>query len=124
MRPYAIYAPSSVFRALDDLRDDDYDLVAAAIFALADDPFPSGSIKLRMPKARLTLFDGTLLAGTFRRIRCKSASGGKSGGFRIVYLVDHAGRRICVAKVARRDDETYDALERLLRNARLSTLHE
>ena len=119
---YVIQAPPSVFRSLDALSDPDYDLVAAAILAIANDPYPPGSIKLRMPKARLTLFDGTLVSGPSWRIRCRSSSGGKSGGFRIIYLVDQSGRRICIAKVARRDDDTYDALERLLRGSRLSSL--
>ncbi len=124
MTDYSIVAPPSVFRALDDLSDDDYDLVAAAVFALASNPSPPGSSKLRMPRARLRLLDGTVLSGPFWRIRCKTATGGKSGGSRIIYLVDDPVRRICVAKVARRDDDTYTALERLLRNAQLSTLSE
>ncbi len=121
---YSIQAPPSVFRALDDLRDEDYDIVAAAIFSLSTNPFPHGSIRVRMPKARVTLLDCTHLSGPFWRIRCKTASRGKSGGFRIVYIVGDADQRICIAKVARRGDETYDALERLLRNARLSNLDD
>ncbi len=124
MADYAIVAPPSVFRALDGLSDDDYDLVAPTIVGLALDPFPPGAIKLRMPKARLTLLDATLVSGPFWRVRCRSAAGGKSGGFRIIYLVDSTGNRICVARVARRDDETYDALERLLRGSRLLPIGE
>lgn len=116
---YDIVAPRSVFRALADLSEDDYDLVTETVLALAVDPFSSQVTKLRLPNTRITLADGSVLSGPFFRVRCRSATGGQSGGFRIVYVVDSRGKRVCLVRIARREDDTYKALERVLRGARL-----
>ena len=122
MPPFAILAPPSVFRALDDLSDEDYDLVAETILELATTPIPAEAKKLRVRNARIALTDGTLLTGPFLSVRCRSATGGQRGGFRIIYVVDTGAERVCTAKVAWRDEDTYKDLERLLKGGRLRAL--
>ena len=122
MPAFAILAPPSVFRALDDLSDEDYDLVAEAILGLATTPIPAEAKKLRVRNARIALADGTLLSGPFLSVRCRSATGGQRGGFRIIYVLDTRAERVCIAKVARRDDDTYKDLERLLKGGRLGAI--
>jgi mRNA-degrading endonuclease RelE of RelBE toxin-antitoxin system len=90
-----------VFRTLDNLDDDDYDLVAEAILALATTPIPPTAKRLRPPS-----------------VRCRSSQGGQRGGFRIIYVVDRRGRRVCLARIARRDEATYSDLAHLLRGTR------
>jgi mRNA-degrading endonuclease RelE of RelBE toxin-antitoxin system len=116
--PFDIVAPPSVFRALDDLGDDDYDLVAEAILALAITPIPPPAKRLRPPSVRVRRADGTLLDGPLLSVRCRTSQGGRRGGSRIIYVVDHRGRRVCLARIAQRDEATCADLARLRRGAR------
>jgi len=115
----SLLAATSVFRALDDVGDDDYDLVAETILALAETPIPPQAKKLHTTRVNLRLADGRGLNGPFFVVRCRSSTGGQRGGFRTIYAVDHAHRRVCIAKVDRRGDATYRDLGQLLKGARL-----
>ena len=67
------------------------DRISAALARLASDPRPAGSVKLK---------------GHLYRLRV--------GTYRVIYAVSDRDQRVIALKIARREKDTYDALEALL----------
>ncbi len=85
--PYRIrFASRSVRRELDDLDDEAYLRIAAAIFHLREHPRPPGIGKLTGREAyRLRL-----------------------GTYRVIYTVDDKARTVRIEALRKRDERTYD----------------
>ena len=86
MTSYSLEVKSSAQKELDALDDAVFARIDRKILALADNPRPTGCKKLKGHKDQW-------------RIR--------AGDWRVVYIVDDAGRRITIARVAHRR-EVYD----------------
>lgn len=81
-----------VQRELDSLQEVDHERVVAKLRALSNEPRPKGCEKL---------YDAIY------RVR--------SGGFRIIYLIDEGNKRIEVGAIRRRSEKTYRGVEEMFR---------
>ena len=87
---YRVELKSRAQREFDRLPRSDQVRLAAALSRLADEPRPSGSVKLTGPIYRLRV-----------------------GPFRIIYAVFDRDQLVLVGKITRREKDTYERLEEL-----------
>ncbi len=88
---YRVELASRAQRELKRVRESDRKRIAAALARLAQEPRPTGSVKLR---------------GSLYRLRV--------GPYRIIHAVSDREEHIVALKIARREKDTYQRLEDLL----------